>query len=96
MKAFIVALLAGLALYGCSTDERSARSEDSAPVHYAIDPVTGAEVRTDTDWKTHWNGSWYYFESEENRRRFKSDPTAYIGDDGRRRTQRPVKPSDVR
>lgn len=94
MKSVILSLAAALALYGCSADERSHRTsrvgdpsgahdDTRGPVSNAIDPVTGATVRADSAWNTHWQGNWYYFNSEESLRKFRSNPTAYVTEDGR-------------
>ena len=98
MKTFIVALLCGLSLAGCATDE-SARE---MPMHedptMALDPVSGKEVSTGDSWKTRWNGRWYYFESAENMRAFESNPTAYVSGERRRerRERRTITPNEVR
>lgn len=107
MKTFTASILACLFLSGCASDEPSRErpmAGDPSGAHdetrgsnVTLDPVTGADVRTDSAWRTHWNGRWYFFESEESLGKFKSDPTAYVAEDGRRKeTRRKLYPHDVR
>lgn len=103
MKILIALFLSSLFLAGCASDESDRRAhKTTAPVDNAVDPVSGQHVRTDSDWKTYWKGSWFYFASKENLELFESHPTAYVGADGRvyreipRREQYPVNPNQVR
>ena len=108
MKAFIVSVVASFILFGCSSKESSdhpskvgdptGASQDSTKFTVATDPVDGEQVRTDSAWKTYWHGHWYYFDSEENMRKFESTPTAYVTEDGRLNPERQqkVRPSAVR
>jgi YHS domain-containing protein len=107
MKTLIITLLACLALFGCSSKESGdtrrvgdpvgANDESVGPADLAVDPVSGAQVRTDAAWKTYWHGNWYYFDSEENLRKFESSPTAYVTEDGRPNPERlKVRPQEVR
>jgi YHS domain-containing protein len=108
MKLFIASIVASLALFGCSSKESSDQTTkvgdptgvfmDSTNFTVATDPVSGEQVRTDSGWKTYWRGNWYYFDSEENLRKFESTPTAYVTEDGRLNPERQqkVRPSEVR
>ena len=101
MKALSLSLLTALFLYGCSSDESSREKpmagDPSGSNEVATDPVSTAEVRTDSAWNTYWNGRWYYFESRENQRKFESSPTSYVREDGRVQQERyKVRPHDVR
>ena len=108
MKTSIASMVACLILFGCSsskdTDEGRRVGDPSGgtndavgPATLATDPVSDAQVRTDSAWKTYWHGHWYYFDSEENLRSFESDPTVYVRDNGRLNPERrKVYPQDVR
>jgi YHS domain-containing protein len=98
MRVLSFSLLAALSLLGCSSSDssREVGAPDSADV-VATDPVSLADVSTDSPWNTYWDGHWYYFESRENQRQFESSPTSYVREDGRERPQRyKVQPSQVR
>jgi YHS domain-containing protein len=91
MKTLIASIVASLVLVGCASNETTRGSV------VATDPVSYAEVQTDSAWKTSWHGDWYYFESEENLRKFESNPTAYVREAGRPNPERyKVRPQDVR
>ena len=100
MKTFLLTMIAGSLLLGCGSEETgdAPRAADpSGPVRPATDPVTSTPVRTDSAWKTAWQGRWYYFESQESLRRFESDPAAYVPQDIRRNPERPkLQPHEVR
>ncbi len=87
MKILALSLLAALILHGCASDD--SRDPQMADDHIATDPVSYAEVRSDSDWNTYWKGHWYYFEPRENQRKFEADPTSYVDGDGRLRQERP-------
>ena len=94
MKLLAAALLTMLALFGCSSDSRDMQmAGDPYPT---TDPVSKAEVRTDSPWRTDWNGDWYFFESEENLRKFRAHPTNYVTSEGApKRERRTIVPSDL-
>ena len=94
MKFFTALLLTILALFGCSSDSRDMQmAGDPYPT---TDPVSKAEVLTDSPWRTQWNGDWYFFESEENLERFKSHPTKYVTSEGTpKRERRTIYPHDL-
>ena len=80
MKIFTVSLLVLLGCFGCASGEpprQMAADDPGHPAGIAHDPVSHVEVRTDSPWKSLWNGTWYYFESQENRMRFEVHPEAY-------------------
>ena len=97
MKTLLVSILASLFLIGCASD--TSRNEGGSSEGYAVatDPVSGAQVRTDSPWNASWHGNRYYFESEQNLWKFQSDPTAYVAEDGRVKQERyKVPPHGVR
>ena len=105
MKAFAASLLGCLILFGCSSKDREmpmagdpsgAHDETVAPSDQGLDPVSYAQVRTDAAWKTYWKNNWYFFESEENLKKFESNPTAYVTEDGRVQPERYQKVHDAR
>jgi YHS domain-containing protein len=95
MKIFLIFLLTSLILSGCSSDSRDLQmAGDSQPT---TDPVSRAEVRTDSPWKTQWNGEWYFFESEENLKKFRAKPTSYVTSEGTpKRERRTIYPHDLK
>lgn len=77
--------------------EENLKEFESAPTAYvtedgrirpSTDPVTHVEVRRNTPWKTTWKGDSYYFESEENLKKFEVHPTAYVTENGRSKEMR--------
>jgi YHS domain-containing protein len=92
MKTFAVSILVLLGCFGCASEEPTremAAADDPAhPAGIAHDPVSHVEVRTDSPWKSSWNGTWYYFESQENKMRFDVNPEAYVATDGRAKPER--------
>ena len=99
MKYLLLSLLASVALFGCSDHSRRGDPtgyHNDQPTAHQVDPVSGAPVRSDSAWTSYWHGDWFYFESEDNRRKFDADPTAYVTDDGRAQQKRKVTPSEVR
>jgi YHS domain-containing protein len=94
MRLLTASLLTMLALFGCSSDGRDPQmAGDGYPT---TDPVSKAEVRTDSPWRTEWNGDWYYFESEENLKKFEARPTSYVPKAPEvRRERRTIYPYDV-
>jgi len=94
MKTLIALLLTALALANCSSDNRDMQMAGEPTV--TTDPVSRAEVRTDSPWKTTWNGDWYFFESEENLQKFEARPTRYVAPAGTpARERREVYPHDL-
>ena len=94
MKTLFAALLLALVWVGCSSKEPSddqvkagdqVGSSDStaAQVERLIDPVSGETVAKDQAWSAMYKGNWYFFASEENARKFASNPTAFVTEDGR-------------
>src|SRR5688572_3367903 len=62
MKALLTSMFAGLLLSGCSSEpQERPMADDPTGVAVALDPVSGAEVRTDSPWWTSYNGVRYYF-----------------------------------
>ena len=107
MKTLLASIFACLILFGCSSkksdegrmvgDPTGATDDSVGPATIASDPVSDAAVRTDAAWKTYWHGKWYYFDYEENLRKFESNPTVYVRDDGRLNPERPkLYPHDLR
>ena len=93
MKILIAFLLSLLPLAGCSSDGEMQMSGES---RVTTDPVSKEAVHTDSPWKTQWNGDWYFFESEENLRKFEARPTRYVTSEGTPvRMRRTVVPSDL-
>lgn len=94
MKMLIAVLLSMAALAGCSSDGRDMQmAGDPTPT---TDPVSKEAVRTDSPWKTRWNGNWYFFESEENLRKFEARPTHYVTSEGTpARERRTLYPHDL-
>ena len=106
MKTFIAFSLAPLFFLGCSSgepaqemagDPAGAYDDLAGPESTALDPVSDTKVVTDAAWKTTWQGKWYFFQSEDNLTAFKTNPTAYVTEDGRIKPSRdPVTGADVR
>jgi len=95
MKLLAALLLTMLALFGCSSDSHDMQM--AGDPHPTTDPVSYVEVRTDSPWKTEWNGRWYFFESEENLKKFEARPTSYVTSEGTpKREVRTVYPHDLR
>ena len=94
MKSLTAVTLAILALFGCSSDSREMQmAGDPLPT---TDPVSKAEVRTDSPWRTQWNGDWFFFESEENLKEFRARPTRYVTSEGTpKRERRTIYPHDL-
>jgi len=91
MKTFAGLILVLLGCFGCASDESTQEMAADDPAHpagIAYDPVTHVEVRTDSPWKSSWNGAWYYFESSENKMRFDVNPEAYVVPDPRTKKER--------
>jgi len=87
-------LLSLLALAGCSSESRDAQMAGDARV--TTDPVSKEAVHTDSPWKTRWNGDWYFFESEENLKKFEARPTRYVTSQGTPvRERRTLYPHDL-
>ena len=80
MKTFAASILVLLGCFGCASDEppREMAADPGHPAGIAHDPVSHVEVRTDSPWKSLWNGTLYYFESPENKMRFDVNPEAYV------------------
>lgn len=96
MKTLSASLVAILFLAGCASDEPERETPMAGEPEIAVDPVTGAEVRTDSPWKTQWNDHWYYFGSEASLRKFESDPAAYVREEGApKKTRRKVYPHEL-
>jgi len=94
MKPFLAFLLAGLVLSGCCSDSRDMQMAGDPTV--TSDPVSHVELRTDSPWKTRWNGDWYFFESEENLKKFQARPTSYVTSEGTpKRERRILYPQDL-
>jgi YHS domain-containing protein len=94
MKTLFAALLLSLVWVGCSSKEPSdnhvkagdqvgSSDNTAAQVERLIDPVSGETVRKDEAWSAMYKGNWYFFSSEENARKFASDPMAFVTEDGR-------------
>jgi YHS domain-containing protein len=106
MKTFIASVLTGLILFGCESgdsksemagDPLDTQNESVGPENIRIDPVSLGKVASDAAWKTYWKGEWYFFESEENLRRFQEAPTKYVTEDGRTVPSRdPISGAEVR
>ena len=94
MKIFLPFLLAGLTFTGCASDRGDMQMAGDATV--TTDPVSKEAVRTDSPWKTTWNGDWYYFESEENLQKFEAHTNRYLPSEGtRRQERRTIYPHDL-
>lgn len=93
MKCLIALILAFLAAAGCSSDSDMQMAGDA---RVTTDPVSKEAVHTDSPWKTRWNGDWYFFESEDNQKKFEARPTRYVTSEGTPvRTRRTIYPSDL-
>jgi YHS domain-containing protein len=91
MRTIAVSILILLGCFGCASDEPAremAPADRAHPTGVAYDPVSHAEVGTDSPWSASWHGNWYYFESQENKMRFEADPDKYVPSDGRARPER--------
>src|SRR5688572_22575645 len=99
MKTIAASILVLVGCFGCASDEpnREMAPDDRAhPEGIAYDPVSHAEVRTDSPWKTSWHDRWYYFESEENKMKFDLDPEKYVAPNERpKEMRRKVYPHQV-
>jgi YHS domain-containing protein len=98
MKTVAVSLVVLLGCFGCASDEPTRQMATDDPAHptgIAHDPVSHAEVSTDSPWKSSWHGQWYYFESQENRMRFEANPEAYITSERTKPEQRKVYPHQL-
>jgi YHS domain-containing protein len=94
MKIFLPFILAGLTLSGCASDSDEMQMSGEPTV--TTDPVSKAAVRTDSPWRTTWNGDWYFFESEDNLQAFEAQPSRYITSGGaRKRERRTINPHDL-
>jgi len=94
MKNLIGLLLSSLALAGCSSDSRDMPMAGEPTV--TTDPVSREAVHTDSPWKTRWNGNWYFFESEENLKKFEARPSRYVTSEGTPvRERRTLYPHDL-
>lgn len=94
MKNLLLLFLAALGTAGCSSDGRDPQMADDSRV--TTDPVSKEAVPTDSPWKTRWNGNWYYFESEENLRKFEARPSRYVTTEGTPvRERRTLYPHDL-
>lgn len=80
MRTIAVSILILAGSFGCASDEPTremAPADRAHPTGVAYDPVSHAEVGTDSPWSTSWHGNWYYFESQENKMRFDAAPEKY-------------------
>ena len=99
MRAIASLAVILLGSLGCASDEPDRQMAPDDPAHptgIAYDPVSKVEVKTDSPWKTSWQGNWYYFESEENQLKFEVNQEAYIPEYGRERPLKyKVKPTSL-
>ena len=80
MKNLIALFLSLPALAGCSSDSRDMQMAGEPRV--TTDPVSKEAVHTDSPWSTRWNGERYFFESEENLKKFEARPSRYVTSEG--------------
>jgi YHS domain-containing protein len=82
MKTIAVSILVLFGAFGCASEDPShpmAPDDSSRVAGVAFDPVSHVEVSTTSPWKSLWKGTWYYFESDDNKLKFDVNPEAYIG-----------------
>ena len=83
----ILLTLGGIALFatGCSTEHgelnRITHTWNTNQGTYALDHVSDRRVEVSKAIKRSYLGETYYFESEDNARRFDSNPWSYLYDD---------------
>ncbi|HYE97647.1 MAG TPA: YHS domain-containing protein [Planctomycetota bacterium] len=86
MRSWIAAMALG-ALAGCSwfdgDDDHDREVGVEEDFYRTTDPVTGERVESDTAHRYDHMGRTYYFSSEENMRRFRENPSAYVDNEGR-------------
>lgn len=87
MKRLVTAIAIG-ALAGCAgmdwdaDDKRVGYTRDAAEPGAETaalrDPVSGEEVRADSQWQATHDGRTYYFASEDSMKKFQENPSVYV------------------